>query len=62
MKNSDLGGLPELFALSADWSRTTLGEALGWLVKRGDLSPEDARGVGRQILAGNARTLYGLSS
>jgi uncharacterized protein len=59
---SDLGGLPELFAFSADWSRTTLGEALGWLVERGDLSPEDARGVGRQILAGNARALYGLSS
>ena len=59
---SDVGGLPELFALSADWSRAALGEALGWLVERGDLGLEDAREVGRQVLASNAEALYGLSS
>jgi uncharacterized protein len=59
---SDLGGLPELFALSADWGRATLGEALGWLVDHGDVNLEDARLVGRQVLADNARTLYKLSA
>jgi uncharacterized protein len=59
---SDLGGIPELFALSADWSRATLGEALGHLVERGDISLEDARRVGRQLLADNATALYRLSA
>jgi predicted TIM-barrel fold metal-dependent hydrolase len=59
---SDLGGLPELFAISADWSRGTLGEALGWLVERSGLTLEEARQVGRQILADNAAALYGLSA
>lgn len=57
---SDVGGLPELFALSADWARPTLGEALGWLVERGGLAVEEARRTGRQILSDNAVTLYGL--
>jgi predicted TIM-barrel fold metal-dependent hydrolase len=57
---SDLGGLPELIALSADWSRTILGEALGWLVERGDLGPDGANEVGRQILASNATAVYRL--
>ncbi len=59
---SDLAGLPELFALSADWSRATLAEALGWLVERADFTAEDARRVGRQVLADNATALYGLSA
>jgi predicted TIM-barrel fold metal-dependent hydrolase len=59
---SDLGGVPELFALSADWSRATLGEALGRLAERGEISLEDARQVGRQVLADNAMALYGLSA
>jgi len=58
---SDLGGLPELFALSADWARANLGEALSWLVERGDIDLEDARRVGRQILTDNATALYRLS-
>ncbi len=57
---SDLGALPELFALSTHWARTVLGEALGWLVERGELSSEEARAVGRQILSENAMALYGL--
>jgi len=61
MYGSDVGGIPELFALSAEWGRSALGEALGWLVERGDLVLEDARRIGRQILADNATALYGLS-
>lgn len=57
---SDLGGLPELFALSADWGRAVLGEALGWLVDRGGLTAEQARAAARQILSETAVTLYRL--
>lgn len=57
---SDLGSLPELFALSADWARGALGEALGWLIERGGLTGTEAYAVGRQILCENAATLYGL--
>jgi predicted TIM-barrel fold metal-dependent hydrolase len=57
---SDLGALPELYALSADWSRTALAEALGWLVERGQCGVEQARALGAGILAGNARRLYAL--
>jgi predicted TIM-barrel fold metal-dependent hydrolase len=57
---SDVGGLPELFGLVADWTRAWLGEALGWLVERGELGAEEARAAGRAILAENATTLYGL--
>jgi hypothetical protein len=57
---SDVGGLPELFALSADWARAALGEALGWLVERGGLEPGGARRVGERILHDNATALYGL--
>ena len=57
---SDVAALPELFALSADWARASLGEALGWLSERGGLLREDARRVGRQILSDNATALYRL--
>ena len=57
---SDLGGLPELLALSACWGRAALGEALGWLVERGSLTTDEARAVGRQILSENAAALYHL--
>jgi hypothetical protein len=57
---SDLGGLPEFFALSADWMRAWLGEALGWIAERGGLSAEQARRIGRQVLSENAVALYGL--
>ncbi|MFQ5899409.1 MAG: amidohydrolase family protein [Candidatus Methylomirabilia bacterium] len=57
---SDLGGLPELFALSARWGRAALGEALSWLVERRGMTAEQARVAGRQILAETARALYRL--
>lgn len=57
---SDVGGLPELFALAAEWARRALGEALGWLVERGGLGGEEAHRVARQILSENAAALYGL--
>ena len=55
-----MSGLPELFALSAEWGRAALEEALGWLVARDGLAATDAVAVGRQILSGNARALYEL--
>ena len=57
---SDLGGLPELLALSAGWGRAALGEALGWLVERESLTADEARAVGDQILSKNAAALYHL--
>jgi predicted TIM-barrel fold metal-dependent hydrolase len=60
MYGADVGGLPELFALSADWGRAALGEALGWLVERDGLTSREARAAGRQILCDNAAALYGL--
>ncbi len=59
---SDLGGLPELLALSADWARAVLGEALGWLSERGGVTEEEAQAIGRQILSENAMALYRLPS
>jgi len=58
---SDLGGMPELLAVGADWGRASLGEALGWLVERDEVTQDAARGMARQILAHNAAALYGLS-
>ena len=55
---SDVGSVPELFALSADWARALLGEALGWLAARGGPTPEEAADVGRRILSANAVSLY----
>jgi len=60
MYGSDVGGLPELFALSADWGRAALGEALGWLIERGALTEGDGQEIGRQVLSENAARLYGL--
>lgn len=57
---SDVQGIPELFALSADWARAGLGEALGWLDARGAIPARDARTIARRILADNSRTLYRL--
>lgn len=57
---SDVGGLPELFGLAADWARAALGEALGWLVERGGMSHDEAQAAGRQILSENAVALYRL--
>ena len=60
MYGSDVSALPELFALSAEWGRAALGEALGWLVEHGDGESAAAVVVGRAILSDNARTLYAL--
>ena len=60
MYGSDVSALPELFALSAEWGRAALGDALGWLVERDDLDPGEAARMGRAILSENARALYAL--
>jgi predicted TIM-barrel fold metal-dependent hydrolase len=57
---SDVSALPELFALSAEWGRAALGDALGWLVERDGWAPAEALDAGRRILSGNAYTLYAL--
>jgi uncharacterized protein len=57
---SDVSALPELFALSARWGRSALGQALGWLVDHDGLPADEAARVGRAILHDNARTLYAL--
>ncbi|HSF02406.1 MAG TPA: amidohydrolase family protein [Solirubrobacterales bacterium] len=57
---SDVGAVPDLFALAADWGRATLGEALDWLVSRGGLSPEHGAEAARLILSDNAERLYGI--
>jgi predicted TIM-barrel fold metal-dependent hydrolase len=60
MYGSDVSALPELYALSADWGRAALGEALGWLVERGGLTEREALEVARQILSESATALYRL--
>jgi uncharacterized protein len=57
---SDLGRLPELLALGARWARASLGEALGWLVERGDLTGDEAHAAARRVLSESAVVLYGL--
>jgi uncharacterized protein len=59
---SDVGALPDLFVLAADWGRTALGEALEWLVSRRGLTTERAIDAARLILSGNAERLYRLPS
>jgi hypothetical protein len=60
MYGSDVSALPELFALSAEWGRAALADALGWLVERDGLPPAEAARMARAILADNARRLYAL--
>ena len=57
---SDVQGIPELYALTADWGRAALGEALDWLGARGGLPGGDGRAIAQRILADNARALYRL--
>jgi len=57
---SDVQGLPELFTLTAGWSRAALGEALDWLAARGGIPGGDSRAIARRILADNARAVYRL--
>ena len=60
MYGSDVSAMPELYALSADWARAALAEALGWLVERGGLTGGEALDVARQVLSESATVLYGL--
>ena len=60
MYGSDVSALPELFALSAEWGRAALGEALEWLIEHGDLDSGEAGSIARAILSDNARALYAL--
>ena len=62
MYGSDVSAMPELFALSAEWGRSALAEALGWLVERGGLARDEALDVARQVLSGSAEALYKLGS
>ena len=62
MYGSDVGALPELFALSATWGRAALGEALGWLGERDGLALAEALDVGRAVLADNPIALYRLGA
>ena len=62
MYGSDVSALPELFALSAEWGRAALGEALGWLVEHGDLDSAEAGSIARAVLSDNARALYALTA
>jgi predicted TIM-barrel fold metal-dependent hydrolase len=57
---SDVRALPELFAFSAGWARAALGEALAWLVARGELDEAEALRIAAQVLGDNARALYRL--
>jgi predicted TIM-barrel fold metal-dependent hydrolase len=57
---SDVSALPELFVLAAEWGRSALSDALGWLVERDGLPVDEAERIGREILRDNARTLYAL--
>jgi hypothetical protein len=57
---SDVGALPELFILAADWGRAALGQALEWLVGHRALPAERASEIARLILSGNAERLYGV--
>jgi uncharacterized protein len=59
---SDVRGLPEFYALAADWARAVLGEALAWLIERTGLTGPEARAIGTQVLADNAVALYGIDA
>jgi len=58
--SSDGTRVPELHWLGAHDGRRLLGEALGELVEDGDLTREQARAAGEQVLRDNAARLYGI--
>jgi predicted TIM-barrel fold metal-dependent hydrolase len=60
MYGSDVSAIPELFALSAEWGRGALADALGWLIERDSLDAKDAMQIAGSILADNACALYDL--
>jgi hypothetical protein len=55
-----VSAIPELFALSAEWGRGALADALGWLIERDSLDAKDAMQIAGSILADNACALYDL--
>ncbi len=62
MYSSDGARVPELHWIGAHDGRRLLGQALGELVADGDLTPDEARRAGEQVLSDNARSLYGLAA
>jgi hypothetical protein len=58
--SSDGVGVPELHWLSAVTARRALGEVLGEVVARDELSVAEAESVGAAVLRGNAVRLYSL--
>jgi uncharacterized protein len=59
---SDVGALPDLFVLAAQWGAAALGEALDWLADRQALSTTRAAQTARLILSENAERIYGLDA
>lgn len=62
MYSSDGIGVPELHWISAVDGRRGLGEALGEMVSRRDLSLPEAEAVGESVLRNNATRLYQLQA
>ncbi len=62
MYSSDGIGVPELHWMSALDGRRVIGQSLGELVARGELSLSEAEAAGESVLRGNAIRLYQLPS
>jgi uncharacterized protein len=62
MYSSDGARVPELHWLGARDGRRVLGQVLDELVSDGDLTGDQARSVGENVLRDNATTLYGLAA
>jgi hypothetical protein len=58
--SSDASQIPELYWLAARWGRRGLGTVLDELVALGALDGDEALGVGRRVLGGNAAGIYGV--
>ncbi len=59
---TDASRLPEMYLVAAQLHREALADALCGLAEERILAFDEAERVGRQILAGNARRLYGLGA
>ena len=60
MYGSDGFNIPELYWFSAVYTKRTLASALGELVQHEGFDENEAIGIGKSFLAGNARRLYRL--
>src|SRR5262249_56811569 len=58
--SSDASQIPELFWLAARWGRRGLATVLDELVALGALDGDEAIGMARRVLGGNAAGSYGL--